>query len=480
MRADGPVTTARSPGRDGTAGRLVVGIVDTDSFAKWGAHLLSAAPAGWSLELLVVRTPRTASPAQLRSAFRGLDDRLAHLATEPPTPLDVDAVVEGLRLDPPDAVLVSVIGPVAELLIEEVHRRVPHRPVLVTGLPGISFPAKWKGVFSRARADLFVLHSHREVRDYEALAAENGVEPFFALATLPFAAAPARAARRDPAPTPDSVVFAAQPSVPPTREERARIVQWLAETARQHPEWRVVVKTRAVAGEQQTHLEAFPYADLVPADAPPNLVVATGPMATHLDRAVALVTISSTAVLEAVARGIPALTLTDFGVSRPLINEVFVDSGLEGDAIDLVDGVFGRVRPDWMRDNYFHPESDDDWVIRTDRMMALRDAGALVDRPAARRSRGGVLRRAWERKNALGPADRSVLGLAALVAGVPVRTAKRLVRQVLRVVRPPAPTVVGEPRSQREHAEAPDTTPDQAHDATSGAAAATAVAATTR
>jgi hypothetical protein len=454
----------------------VVGIVDTDSFAKWGAHLLSAAPAGWSLELLVVRTPRTASPAQLRSAFRGLDDRLAHLATEPPTPLDVDAVVEQLRRDPPDAVLVSVIGPVAELLIEEVHRRVPHRPVLVTGLPGISFPAKWKGVFSRARADLFVLHSHREVRDYEALARENGVEPFFALATLPFAVAPARAARRGPAPTPDSVVFAAQPSVPPTREERARVVQWLAETARQHPEWRVVVKTRAVAGEQQTHLEAFPYADLVPADAPPNLVVATGPMATHLDRAVALVTISSTAVLEAVARGIPALTLTDFGVSRPLINEVFVDSGLEGDAIDLVDGIFGRVRPDWMRDNYFHQESDDDWVIRTDRMMALRDAGALVDRPAARRSRGGVLRRAWERKNALGPADRSVLGFAALVAGVPVRTAKRLVRQVLRVVRPPAPTVVGAPRSQRQ----PDEAPDQAHDATSGAAATTAVAATTR
>jgi hypothetical protein len=453
----------------------VVGIVDTDSFAKWGAHLLAAAPDDWSLELLVVHTPRTASPAQLRSAFRGLDDRLAHLATEPPAPLHVDAVVERLRQDPPDAVLVSVIGPVAELLIEEVHRRVLRRPVLVTGLPGISFPAKWKGVFSRARADLFVLHSHREVRDYEALAAENGVEPFFALATLPFAAAPARtaqigAARRSPVPTPDSVVFAAQPSVPPTREERARVVQWLADTARQHPEWRIVVKTRAVAGEQQTHREAFPYADLVPADAPPNLVVATGPMATHLDRAVALVTISSTAVLEAVARGIPALTLTDFGISRPLINEVFVDSGLEGDAIDLVDGIFGRVRPDWMRDNYFHQESDDDWVIRTDRLMALRDVGALVDRPAARRSRGGVLRRAWERKNALGPADRSVLGLAALVAGIPVRTAKRLVRQVLRLVQPPAPTAVGAPRSQRQHAVAPD--------AASGASATTGTAAT--
>ncbi|MCJ1713090.1 DUF6716 putative glycosyltransferase [Curtobacterium sp. VKM Ac-2922] len=433
----------------------MVGIVDTDSFAKWGAHLLSAAPRDWSLELLVVDTPRTASPAQLRAAFRGLDDRLAHLAATPPAPLTVDAIVDRLRCDPPDAVLVSTIGPVAELLIDEVHRQVTPRPVLLTGLPGISFPAKWKGVFSRARADLFVLHSHREVRAYDAMATENGVVPFFALATLPFAARPGHSltaqppADHDATHTPDSVVFAAQPSVPESEADRARVVAWLAETARRHPSWRVVVKTRAVAGEHQTHRETFPYADLLPADAPPNLVVETGPMAVHLDRAVALVTISSTAVLEAAARGIPALTLTDFGVHRSLINEVFVGSGLEGDAIDLVDGRFGVVHPDWMTDNYFHPDSDDDWADRAEAAMAARDAGTLVDRPSARRSHGGALRRAWERKNTLGAADRTAIGRVALAIGAPVRTAKRLARRVRRMVVPPEPTAVGAPTSQR-------------------------------
>ncbi len=105
-------------------------------------------------------------------------------------------------------------------------------------------------------------------------------------------------------------------------------------------------------------------------------------MAQHLDRAVALVTISSTAVLEAVARGVPALTLTDFGVSRALINEVFVDSGLEGDAVDLVEGRFGTVRPEWLHDNHFHPPAEDDWADRAEELMVLRDAGALrCDRP---------------------------------------------------------------------------------------------------
>ena len=452
VTADGGEPTGGLEARlqSGTAprARRVVGLVDTDSFAKWGAHLLATAPAHWDLELVTVATPRSASRAQLRSAFRGLDDRLAHLAAAPPTPLHVDAIVERFRQDPPDAVLVSVIGPVAELVIDEVLRRVRRRPVLVTGLPGISFPAKWKGVFFRARADLFVLHSHREVRAYEALARAGGIEPHFALATLPFA--------RSVAPSPpgavqrDSVVFAAQPSVPAERTDRQRVVGWLVETARRHPEWRVVIKVRAAAGEHQTHREQDPYPDLVPAGAPANLVVESGPMSEHLDRAVALVTISSTAVLEAAARGVPALTLTDFGTGRHLINEVFVGSGLEGDARDLVDGRFGTVRAEWMHDNHFHPESENDWAARTEALMALRDAGQLVDRPAARRSRGGELRRAWERKNALGPDDRSVLGTVALAIGAPVRAAKRFGRRVLRVVRPPEAPVVLAPTSQRD------------------------------
>jgi len=450
----------------------VVGLVDTDSFAKWGAHLLATAPAHWTPELLVVDTPRSASAGQLRAAFQGLDARLAHLAAAPPRPVPVGALIARLRANPPDAVLVACIGPVAELLIDEVLRRVHPRPVLVTGLPGISFPAKWKGVFFRARADLFVLHSHREVRAYRDLARAGGIDPAFALATLPFARSPRGTSVVPDADGPggaggtgaaggagdtgvggtrrDAVVFAAQPSVPADLEDRRRVVGWLLETARRHPEWRVVVKVRATAGEHQTHREQYPYPELLPDDRPGNLVVESGPMARHLDRAVALVTISSTAVLEAVARGIPALTLTDFGVSRSLINEVFVDSGLEGDATDLVDGRFGTVRPGWLHDNHFHPPGDDDWADRAEALMAAREAGRLVDRPAARRSRGGALRRAWERRNALGPADRSVAGLVALLVGTPVRAAKRIVRRVRRTVVPPSVPVVLPPRSQRD------------------------------
>ncbi len=233
-------------------------------------------------------------------------------------------------------------------------------------------------MFFRARADLFVLHSHREVRAYEQLAGENGVTPHFALATLPFARRwpQASTVRRD------SVVFAAQPSVPAERADRERIVGWLVEAARAHPEWRVVVKVRAAAGEHQTHREQTRTRSSSPTTRRRTSSSRVGRWRTTSTVRWHSVTVSSTAVLEAAARGVPALTLTDFGVGRPLINEVFVGSGLEGDARDLVDGRFGTVDPAWMHDNHFHPESDDDWVARTEVLMAQRDAGSWsTDRP---------------------------------------------------------------------------------------------------
>jgi hypothetical protein len=422
--------------------RRVLGIVDTDSFAKWGAHLLSASPPEWELDIATVATPTSASREQLLSAFRGVDERLAPLLSTPPAVRSVDAVVERIHLDPPDAVLVATLGPVAELIIDEIHRRVSPRPVLISGLPGISYPAKWKGLFLRARADLFVLHSRREVREYTLLAEENGVVPHFGLATLPFIERERDRGREFEVPEAgprarprDSIIFAAQPSVPAAIEDRQRIVDWLAATATTHPEWRIVIKTRAVRGEQQTHHETYPYADLLARDAPANLVVETGPMSAHLDRALALVTVSSTALIEAIGRDLPGLALTDFGVSRSLINEVFAGSGMEGTSADLTSGRFKPVSADWLDDNYFHPASADDWSAHASRLMVLRDAGALPDRSVVRRNRGGALRRAWERRIALGSHDRSALGLVASAIGTPIRGTKRLVRRVLRPFR---------------------------------------------
>lgn len=342
----------------------VLAVADTDSYLKWGAATLAAMPAGWVRDLVVIANPVMPSPGQIAAA------------TDTPAPvLTRRALRQRLRATRPDVVLLAATGPVvSELLTERALRR-PGRPVLLTGLPGISVPATTKAIRLRTGCDLFLLHSHREVDGFDALAAELGVRIEFGLARLPFLPPPDTAAT-PPSPT-GPLVFAAQAKVPSGRPERVAVVRALAATGD------AVIKVRALGSEQQTHHEAFPYPALVAelvADQtiPANAVSCRGgSMQTALTGARGLVTVSSTAVLEAIAAEVPVLVLDEFGVSGELINEVFEGSGCLGGLAELRAGRLRRPDPAWLHRNYFHPAADDDWTHRLSGLLERRRAATL-------------------------------------------------------------------------------------------------------
>ena len=319
----------------------IVGLADTDSYVKWGASLLGSVRDAADVTMLVVETPLVVSAAQQRAALAG-----AGLGDERVRRVEYAALAAELAELRPDAVLVAARGPLARVLARLVAEMSP-RPVIVTGLPGISIPATSRALQFRAQCDLFVLHSTREMREFAALAASRGLTHRFALSRLPFAEAGARRGRAAPG---TDLVFATQAIVPRERAERIRVAQLLIAAAEADPSRRVVVKLRASAGEKQTHREVDDYRDLLARlsrrrPLPANLVVSTGPMARALDTAEGLVTVSSTAAIEAVARGIPVVALDVFGVSDQLINPVFVGSGLlagEQAVIDAGSGI--RIR----------------------------------------------------------------------------------------------------------------------------------------
>ncbi|MDN3310663.1 hypothetical protein QWJ90_06950 [Microbacterium oryzae] len=402
----------------------LVAVADSDSYVKWAAATLGAAD-GWRPELAVLETPLVASPAQQRAALRG-----SGVPEEAVTRTNLAGLLAHLRADPPDAVLLAARGPVVRVLARAAAELHP-RPVIVSGLPGIAIPATRKALVYRAQCDLLVLHSHRERREFAALAAEHGdgVTQRFALATLPFLQERVEPGR----PGGTDLVFAAQAVVPRERADRERVARLLVRAAAAHPERRVVVKLRAVAGERQTHDETDAYPELLAAlgPLPPNLVLSTAPMADALDEAEGLLTVSSTAAIEAVAREIPVLALDTFGVSAEMINLVFAGSGLLGDEDDVIARRFRHADPRWRVDNYLHSAGDDDWRKVLAELVALRRAGVLPSRAPWDR-RGGALRDAWERKQVLGPLDRSLSGTLAGVVGVPLRGLVRMAQRMLR------------------------------------------------
>ena len=408
-------------------------IVDTDSYTKWGVAVLSSMPADWTKKILLIDTAVAPSEAQLAAAITGSGFTRAQFEH-----LSVTDVYRTVRAERPDVVLVSTLGLPGTVVLQELHE-LPDRPVLMTGLPGISIPATDLAILRRVQADLFIVHSKREVRAFDALAAELAVDARFVLSNLPFL-------RRDSdqGPRGTDIIFAAQAIVPLDRGDRMHLLGLLAELARSRPDQRVVIKLRATRGEQQTHDEDDSYEDLLDEleNRPPNLVVAAGPMSAFLANAAALVTVSSTSSIEAIALGVPVLALDEFGVGPDLINEVFIGSGLLAGADALVAGDFRTPSPDWLDDNYFHAECDNTWLSALDQLLRDRSIGMLADRAPLEVRRGGALRRAWDRKKEFKSLDRSASARLALLIGVPaslllrggtaVRDAVRRVRSISR------------------------------------------------
>jgi hypothetical protein len=400
----------------------IVAITDSDSYVKWGAALLAQAPAEWERSLFVIASPVLPSGDQLTAALDGIDGSIRR-----PPIVELSALAVRLARMKPDVVLLSVRGPLVKVVVRAIVAATAVRPVIVSGLPGISVPATKRAIAHRAQVDLFVLHSRREVREFGALAERMGIAMRFALATLPFLP------RRTPGRSLNGeLIFAAQAKVPAEKADRLALLGWLAESARRHPYRRVVVKVRAARGEQQTHAERYDYADLIKELDPPaphNLVIAGGAMSEHLAGAAGLVTISSTAAIEAIALSVPVLIVEDFGVSAELINTVFDGSGLFGNSGDLVQGRFRQPNSGWLDDNYFHPAANNDWIEAVGELLRARAEHAPALKPLAHGAFGGALRRAWDRKRALGRFDRSTIGLVALAVGTPARWALMAMRR---------------------------------------------------
>ncbi|EFQ84220.1 hypothetical protein HMPREF0063_10936 [Aeromicrobium marinum DSM 15272] len=360
------------------SGPRAVVLVDSDSYVKWGAALAGRLPPTWDVRLVMARGTAEPSHRQVVEALAG-----TRFGPDDLERVSLDRLRE-LLAEEPDVFVAAARGLAVQAAVELAMPAGPRRPVVVSGLPGIAVPVLPFGLGFRRGADLFVLHSRREVRDFEVAAAGLGLRHRFTLATLPFLHdGPTARAGDDTVPR-DSIVFAAQAMVPSTRAERMHLLRRLADTAVAHPRLRVVVKVRARPGEAQTHDEQHPYDDLMvdlaaeDGPLPPNLLLESGPMSDHLRRATGLVTVSSTALLEAVAMGVPVLALDDFGVDARQINLVFEGSGVLQSGDELVAGRFRTPDPQWLDDNYFHPATAATWLDDLQDLVRLRSAEGLA------------------------------------------------------------------------------------------------------
>ncbi|MFH8593868.1 DUF6716 putative glycosyltransferase [Streptomyces rimosus] len=251
-----------------------------------------------------------------------------------------------------DAVVLACVGGAVQAMLHglaHAWRGAARRPVVVTGYVGVVYEKLADGLLLRHGADVVLANSRHDADRfravYEGVGADGGSVVECALPFL--GGAPYEPVLGD---RPYTVVFAAQPSVPDRRDDRTYLLRRAAEHARRHPDREVLVKLRSKPGEHTTHIEELPYQKLaarLPGGLPPNCRLAYGNMGEVLDRTDLLVTVSSTAALESLHRGIPTAVLTDLGIREALGNHHFLGSGCLASWDELDAGHRPEPDPDW-------------------------------------------------------------------------------------------------------------------------------------
>ncbi|MBH1935892.1 hypothetical protein I5Q34_16720 [Streptomyces sp. AV19] len=336
--------SSSAPSRTESPPRVAV-LADSDTRWKWGALTARRLAPGASPDGYLLRGRATPTPRQLAEV--GVDwTRLAEV-----TGPEFAAAAGAARYD---VVLLACVGGAVQALLHglaHAWRGAPRRPVVVTGYVGVVYEKLADGLLLRHGADVVLANSRHDAERfravYEGVGAAAGSVTECALPFLegaPYGPA-------DPEVRPYTVVFAAQPSVPDRREDRLYLLERAARHARLHPRREVLIKLRSRPGEHTTHVEELPYQRLagrLPAGLPANCRLVYGNMGEVLDRADLLVTVSSTAALEALHRGVPTAVLTDLGVREQLGNHHFLGSGCLASWDRLDAGHLPKPEPEWL------------------------------------------------------------------------------------------------------------------------------------
>ncbi|MEV1011704.1 DUF6716 putative glycosyltransferase [Streptomyces sp. NPDC049881] len=328
-------------------------LADSDTRWKWGALTARRIAPESSVTGYVLRGRATPTERQLAETGTDLDA---------PAEITAAAFLSELARrrtpeDPPyDALVLACVGNTVQAMLHGLARTwhgSVRRTAVVTGYVGVVYENLASGLLARHGADLILANSPYDARRFRDLFRGVGADGSAVTeCALPFLDGapydPEAVARGD---RPHRVVFAVQPSVPSSRADRAYLLERAMEHARRHPAREVVLKLRSRPGEHTTHLEELPYqrlAERTRGEQPPNFSLAYGNMGEVLDGTDLLVTVSSTAALESLHRGIPTAVLTDLGIREQLGNHYFIGSGCFASWDELDGGAVPVPDRDWL------------------------------------------------------------------------------------------------------------------------------------
>jgi hypothetical protein len=226
-------------------------------------------------------------------------------------------------------------------------------PVTITGWVGVIIEKIVAGYLERYAVDIVAVNSRSDLATFEAVARNLQLPTDnLLLSGLPLLSGGYRQASIE-API-KTVMFADQPTVPQARGDRLYLYQRLLAYARAHPDRHIVLKPRHRIGEDTFHRMKFhPELLLSGVQRPPNFSIDYAPISDRLANLDLMLTVSSTAALEAVGAGVRTAFIADLDVREQLGNHIFLNSGLLRTFDQLERDDIGVPTKSWVEDYFF-------------------------------------------------------------------------------------------------------------------------------
>jgi hypothetical protein len=326
--------------------RTAILIAAFDSQLKWAGTIRSALESrGFACQTIV--------PSDIRHAIS--DSQLADYGGGTVAYVRwVDLMTASLNAD---VVVLAVQGPQVRRFCHDMFDLVELTgaapPVTITGWVGVIIEKIVAGYLERYATDIVAVNSRSDLATFEKVAGSLQLPTDnLLLSGLPLLSGEYHEAPVD-API-KTVMFADQPTVPQALEDRLYLYQRLMAYARAHPDRDVVLKPRHRIGEDTFHRMKFhPEALLSGVRRPPNFLIDYTPISDRLTNLDLMLTISSTAALEAVGAGIRTACIADLDVREQLGNHIFLDSGLLRTFDQLEKDDIGAPAKSWVEDHLF-------------------------------------------------------------------------------------------------------------------------------
>jgi hypothetical protein len=326
--------------------RTAILVAAFDSQLKWAGTIRKALESrGFAAKVIV--------PSDIRYAVS--DAQMAEYAGSAVAYLPwADLVTASLNVD---VVVLAIHGPQVSRFCHDLSDAVQHTdrvpPVTVSGWVGVIIEKITAGYLARYATDVVAVNSRSDLATFEAVARSLELPTDnLLLSGLPLLSGEHREA---PVGTPiRSVMFADQPTVPQTRADRLYVYERLIAYARKHPDRQVVLKPRHRIGEDTFHRMKFhPEMLLAGRRTPANFSVDYTPISERLADLDLMLTVSSTAALEAVGAGVRIAFIADLDVREQLGNHIFLDSGLLRTFDQVENDDIGIPAKTWLDDYFF-------------------------------------------------------------------------------------------------------------------------------